>query len=215
MPLEDISHNASTTPPTKHSMTGLILAGGRGQRFNDQDKGLILYKGTTLVENAITRLAPQVKTLMLSVNRNLDYYRNLNVSCTEDHFSDYLGPLAGIHSALKNMQTDWLVTIACDTPCFPTNYAERLAASLHSAESKPQALLAVVRSDHRLQNVFMLVHKNLFLSLDSFLRSGERKAKIWIEQNNPTIVDFTQAHAFANINTPEDLASIEALRCNE
>lgn len=198
-------------PATKNNVTGLILAGGQGQRFNDQDKGLIPYKKSTLAECAITRLTPHVKTILLSVNRNLDYYNSLGMTCIEDDFSDYLGPLAGIHSALKTMQTQWLVTIACDTPCFPLDYVEKLSSSLLGSES----LLAVAHNNNRLQNVFMLVHKNLFESLDNFLMNGERKAKIWIEQNNPTIVEFSQQHAFYNINTPEDLTNIEALQCDE
>jgi len=222
MPLEKINIH-SVKPPTKKSITGLILAGGRGQRFNDQDKGLIPYKGSTLAEHAIARLAPRVNTVLLSVNRNLDYYNSLNVSCIEDDFSDYPGPLAGIHTALKQISTEWLVTVACDTPCFPLNYVEKLSASLLCSKSNPtsnlasnsQSLLAVARNENRLQNVFILVHKNLFESLNTFLNDGERKAKIWIEQNNPTLVDFTQQHAFSNINTAEDLTNIEALHCDE
>jgi len=196
--------------PTKNDITGLILAGGRGTRFNDQDKGLIPYKGSTLVENAISKLRPQVKTILLSVNRNLNFYNRLNPNCIEDNYSDYLGPLAGIHSALKIMQTPWLASIACDTPCFPSDYVEKLASSLKDKNS----LLAVVQTGTQLQNVFMLVHKNLFESLDMFLSKGERKAQIWIEQNNPSIVQFERQEAFYNINTPDDLENIEALQCD-
>ena len=210
MTLEQI-HTHSISPPTKNNVTGLILAGGRGQRFNDEDKGLIPYKGSTLTEHAISRLTPQVKTILLSVNRNLDYYKSLNATCIEDSFSDYPGPLAGIHTALKKIQTEWLVTIACDTPCFPLNYVEKLSSSLLDQKS----LVAVVKNKNRLQNTFILVHKNLFASLDSFLNNGDRKAQIWLEQNNPSIVDFKQQHAFYNINTPEDLINIEALQCDE
>lgn len=201
----------SINPPTKNNTTGLILAGGRGQRFNNQDKGLIPFKSSTLIEHAIAKLSLQVKTIVLSVNRNLDFYSSLNVSCIEDRFSDYSGPLAGIHSALNVMQTEWLISMACDTPCFPEDYVERLSSSIQTSESR----LAVVRTNNQLQNVFMLVHKSLFESLDKFLTCGERKAQIWLEQNKPTIVDFSQQHAFYNINTPEDLTKIEKLQCDE
>lgn len=205
------THPEPISPPTRNNITGLILAGGRGTRFNEQDKGCLPYKGSTLTEHAIARLAPRVKTILLSANRNLDYYNKLNATCIEDGFSDYPGPLAGIHSALKKMQTEWLVTVACDTPCFPLDYVEKLSASLQNKES----LIAVARNQNRLQNVFMLVHKNLLTSLDSFLKNGERKAQIWLEQNNPIIVDFTQQHAFTNINRPEDLINMEILHCDE
>ena len=210
MNLEE-THSLALPYPTKNDITGLILAGGQGTRFNDQDKGLIPYKNSTLVENAISKLAPQVKTIFLSANRNLNFYNSLNSTCIEDNYSDYLGPLAGIHSALQTMQTPWLASIACDTPCFPSDYVKKLSLSLKDKKS----LLAVVQTGSQLQNVFMLAHKDLFESLDTFLSKGERKAQIWIEQNNPTIVQFERQEAFYNINTPEDLENIEALQCDE
>ncbi|VAW94556.1 Molybdenum cofactor guanylyltransferase [hydrothermal vent metagenome] len=198
--------------PTKGNTSGLILAGGRGQRFNNQDKGFIPFQGKTLAEHAIARLAPQVNTVLVSANRHLDDYQKLEATCVQDIFSDYPGPLAGVHAALKHTELDWLVSVACDTPCFPTDYVKKLSAAL----SQSSSLIAVAKSNSRLQNVFMLVHKTLFRSLDKFIRNGERKAQIWLEQHNPVIVDFNKpAHAFYNINTPEDLAEIEKLQCND
>lgn len=210
MNLEE-THSQTLRHPTKNDITGLILAGGRGSRFNEQDKGLIPYKGSTLVENAISKLTPQVSSIILSANRNLDVYNKLDVECIEDSYSNFLGPLAGIHTALQTIKTEWLVSIACDTPCFPLHYVETLASSI----TKNKTRLAVAQSNNRLQNVFMLAHKSLFSSLDDFLERGERKAQIWIQQHNPNIVDFEQPHAFYNINTPEDLTQIEELQCDE
>lgn len=51
-------------------ITGLILAGGRAQRMGGIDKGLIPFHGKPLIESAITRLKPQVKTILINANRN-------------------------------------------------------------------------------------------------------------------------------------------------
>lgn len=198
--------------PTKDNTSGLILAGGRGQRFNNQDKGLIPFQGSTLAEHAISRLAPQVNNVLISANRHLDDYQKFDATCIQDVFSDYPGPLAGIHAALKNLDHPWLASVACDTPCFPKDYVERLSTALSQSDS----LIVVAKSNNRLQNVFMLVHKTLFNSLNEFIKRGERKAQIWLEQHNPVIVDFNETpYAFYNINTPEDLTQIEKLECNE
>jgi len=198
--------------PTKENTSGLILAGGRGRRFDNQDKGLINFRGTTLVEHAILKLTPQVHRVLISANRNLDFYAQLKLTCIEDASTDYLGPLAGIHAALQNLQTDWLVSVACDTPCFPRNYVKKLSNAL----SQSNSLIAIAQSDARLQSVFMLVHKTLFNSLDEFLKQGERKVQIWIEQHKPVIVNFNKStQAFYNVNTIEDLNRLEELNCNE
>ncbi len=205
-------HLKAIPAPVKDNTSGLILAGGRGQRFNNQDKGLIPFQETTLAEYAIARLAPQVSHILVSANRHQNYYQKLNATCIKDIFPDYPGPLAGIHAALENIETDWLASIACDTPCFPNDYVEKLSTALSQSDS----LVAVAKSNNRLQNVFMLVHKTLFSSLDEFIKSGERKAQIWLEQHNPVIVNFNKpVHAFYNINTPEDLTKIEKLKCND
>lgn len=197
--------------PTKETITGLILAGGRGSRFDNRDKGLIPYKNSTLVEHCITKLKSQVNTIMVSANRNLDFYANLNVEVVEDSITDFSGPLAGIHAALQNMQTEWLLSIACDTPCFPHDYSNQLANAIQNNEN----LLAVAQSNKQIQSVSILVHKSLYSSLNQFLISGERKAKIWLAQHNPVIVDFNSPmHAFYNVNTPDDLAELERLDSN-
>lgn len=199
-------------PPTKETITGLILAGGKGRRFNCQDKGLLAYKNTTLVEHAITRLQPQTAAIIISSNRHFAFYQQRNINYVEDKITGFSGPLAGIHAALAVIKTDWLVSIACDTPCFPYTYVEQLINAL----DKKKTLIAVAHSNKRLQNVSMLLHKSLYKSLDSFLMAGERKAQIWLEQHAPAICEFNSPpYAFFNINTPDELTEIERLNCDK
>lgn len=196
----------------KDTISGLILAGGQGKRFNGQDKGLLPFKGTTLVEYAIKRLTPDVNEIIISANRNPDFYSKLQQRCVKDIIPDYSGPLAGIHAALSIIETEWLISIACDTPCFPNDYVKGLT----NKQQQTNARLVLAQSHGQLQNVFMLVHKSLFTSLDTFLKSGERKAQIWIKQNNPAIAEFNKNDtAFYNINTAEDLNQLEKLSCDD
>ncbi len=41
-------------------VTGLILAGGRGERMGGVDKGWIEHEGRPLIESVVERIAPQV-----------------------------------------------------------------------------------------------------------------------------------------------------------
>ncbi|HEX7634835.1 MAG TPA: NTP transferase domain-containing protein, partial [Noviherbaspirillum sp.] len=61
---------------TLHSsqITGLILAGGRGVRMGGVDKGLQPFRGQPMVSHVIARLAPQVGSLMINANLNLESY---------------------------------------------------------------------------------------------------------------------------------------------
>ncbi|HRG17120.1 MAG TPA: NTP transferase domain-containing protein, partial [Pseudomonadota bacterium] len=55
-------------------VTGGILAGGRGLRMGGVDKGLVEHSGRALVAHMIERLQPQVGSIVISANRNVDRY---------------------------------------------------------------------------------------------------------------------------------------------
>lgn len=56
------------------AITGLILAGGRGSRMGEVDKGLQPFQGQPMVTHVITRLQPQCNALIINANRNADTY---------------------------------------------------------------------------------------------------------------------------------------------
>ncbi|MEK9896281.1 MAG: NTP transferase domain-containing protein, partial [Burkholderiaceae bacterium] len=51
-------------------VTGLILAGGQGQRMGGADKGLQPLGGMPLVMHVLWRLAPQVQDVVINAHRN-------------------------------------------------------------------------------------------------------------------------------------------------
>ena len=117
-------------------ITGLILAGGRGSRMGGVDKGLQNHLGLPMAMHALMRLAPQVGEIMINANRNLGAYESMGVPVWPDSLPDYAGPLAGFLTGLERCETQWLLTVPCDTPLFPLDLAQRLAAAAdaHDAE---------------------------------------------------------------------------------
>jgi molybdopterin-guanine dinucleotide biosynthesis protein A len=67
---------------------------------------------------------------MINANRNLAAYESMGVPVWPDALPDYPGPLAGLLAGLEHCETPYLVTVPCDTPNFPTDLVERLAAAL-------------------------------------------------------------------------------------
>jgi molybdopterin-guanine dinucleotide biosynthesis protein A len=97
-------------------ITGLILAGGRGSRMGGVDKGLQSHRGTTLVQHTLERLRPQVGSVMINANRNLDVYATLGAPVRPDALADFPGPLAGMLAGLEHCDTAWLATVPCAAP---------------------------------------------------------------------------------------------------
>jgi molybdopterin-guanine dinucleotide biosynthesis protein A len=193
----------------REDITGLVLAGGRGSRMGGVDKGLQNHRGMPLALHALLRLQPQVGTSMVSANRNLSAYEAMGVPVWPDSVEGYAGPLAGLLTGLEHAETPWLVTVPCDTPDFPTDLVERLAAA--AAAQDAEIAMAATLEDGRLraQPVFCLLRTELVESLVAFLRTGERKFGLWASQHRKIELPFDDAAAFFNANTPQELQQLQ------
>lgn len=188
---------------TTAQITGIILAGGQGQRFGGADKGLLLLNNKPLIAHVAARLAPQVNRLIISANRNLDRYREFTDTIIEDRQGPFLGPLAGIAAALESVTTELALVVPCDTPFLPADLGQRLYAALQQQEAE----IAIAHDGEQLQQLCVLLRHNLLDSLNGELAAGHLKVRRWMLEQRHCIVDFSgEAAAFANINNDEELA---------
>ncbi len=201
----------------KSKITGLILAGGRGTRMGSVDKGLQPFRGSTLVQHVLQRLAPQVSTVAINANRNLPRYQLLagNVPVLPDWLDGFEGPLAGLQIGLQFCPTELLLTVPCDSPLLPDDLAERLHAAL-VAQDADVALAVTMRPrdgestpQPQLHPVFALLKASLLPQLEDYLASGERRMERWYKTLRVAEVRFEQDDAFSNINTVEELQALE------
>jgi molybdopterin molybdotransferase len=187
-------------------ITGLILAGGQGRRMGGVDKGLQMFRGKRLVDHVYARLAPQVGGIIINANQNHDAYKTFGVRVVSDAIGNFAGPLAGLHAGLSVSRRPYLATVPCDSPFVPEDLVERLMARLNESG----AAIAVATTGGRPEPVFCLVRRSVLESLTTFLKSGGRKVYDWYASLPLVEVDFDdQAAAFSNINTREQLASLE------
>jgi len=196
--------NIDNMPTTTQNITAVILAGGQGSRLGGLDKGLVELKKVPLVQHIIDRLKPQVADIMISANRNLKIYTDFGYPVYEDDMANFAGPLAGILKALQQCKSEWLLIVPADSPFIPNDLAQRLIQNIK--ENK----VVIPHDGKYLHPTFALIHKSLAESLDDFLQQGERKARVWMQQQTHAIVDFSdQEQAFININTDDELKSAE------
>ena len=185
-------------------INAVILAGGQGSRLGGLDKGLLKLNKRPLIQHVIHRIQPQVSNIIISANRHIDAYSNFGFDVYEDDIPNFAGPLAGILKALQHCQSEWLLIVPSDSPFIPDDLVQRLSENV--ANNK----IAIPHDGKYLHPTFALAHKSLTSSLKEFLQQGERKARVWMQQQEHTIVDFSdQANAFMNINTEDDLNNAE------
>jgi molybdopterin-guanine dinucleotide biosynthesis protein A len=187
-------------------VTGIVLAGGQGSRMGGVDKGLQLFRGKPMAAHVVERLAPQVDELLINANRNPEAYAQFGHRVIADEIEGFAGPLAGFERGLAHAKGDLVVTVPCDSPFLPADLVARLREALESE----QAELAVAKTGEQVHPVFSLMRRSVHASLRDFLAGGQRKIDRWYGALDVVMVSFDdEADAFLNINTREELASLE------
>jgi molybdopterin-guanine dinucleotide biosynthesis protein A len=188
-------------------VTGVILAGGLARRMNNQDKGLVNFKGRPMISYAIAAMMPVVNQLIINANRNRERYQQFGLPVVADQTDTFDGPLAGVLTAMIYADADVLVVMPCDSPLVTAEHLRKLL----STRAEQGVDVAVAFDGERLHPVFMAIRTTLKTSLEAYLTSGQRKLDLWLEQQNMVKADFSDTpDIFVNINTMTELSALEA-----
>ena len=192
---------------------GVILAGGQSRRMGGGDKGLLTLGDRPILQHVIDRLTPQVDGMALNANGDPTRFADFGLPVISDSVEGFAGPLAGVLAGM-----DWaakegcchIVTAAADTPFFPSDLVERLAAA---AENAPIALAATPK-DGRLARhpTFGLWPVELRADLREALAQGVRKVVQWTDRHGTELAEFPtdRVDPFFNVNTPDDMIKAKA-----
>ena len=187
-------------------ITGIVLAGGQGSRMGGVDKGLQAFRGKPMVAHELERLAPQVDEVLVNANRNVEAYAAFGHRVICDEIEGFAGPLAGFERGLAHAGGNLVATVPCDSPFLPLDLVQRLRDAMDGAHAD----LAVAKTGEQAHPVFCLMKRGVHASLRDFLASGQRKIDRWYASLAVVEVPFDdEADAFLNINTREELASLE------
>lgn len=194
---------------------GVILAGGTASRMGGGDKALIRIGNQSLLDHVIKRLSPQVTRIALNANREPARFAGFAVPILPDTVPDYPGPLAGVLAGLDwaaTMNAASIVTVAADTPFFPTDLVHRLG---QAAGPSGLSLAASVSASGQRQvhPTFGLWPVSLRNQLRADLKNGVRKVAAWATQQGATYAEFpcTAFDPFFNINTPEQVEEAQVI----
>ena len=192
------------------SVTGLVLAGGRGTRMGGVDKGLQIFREKPMTAHVVERLAPQVGKLAINANQNADIYRNFGKPVWPDRLEAFPGPLAGLHIGMLKCDTTFLAAAPCDSPFLPMDLVARLMDAID--EHGAHVAFAVTGQGESLQAhpVFCLLEVASCLpSLVQYLEGGGRRMVAWMRSLSAVEVHFPDESAFRNINTLDELKKLQ------
>ena len=189
-------------------IAGVVLAGGRARRMDNQDKGLIQFKNRSLISYALEALSSVCQLTFINANRNLIAYEAFGLPVITDQTHSFDGPLAGILTTLIQTDAELLLVMPCDTPFFKAEHLQRLL----TARAEHDADIAIAFDGVQLHPLFLALKTSLTDNLQDYLASGQRKVGDWLKPLNCVYVDFShEPSIFININTIDQLAVLEAL----
>jgi len=179
------------------------------------DKPLRTIAGRSILAHVIERLAPQCDGLVINANGDPARFADYGLPVVADSVPDFAGPLAGILAGLDWMAdnrpgTEWLVSVAADTPFIPRD----LVARLHEAREEQGVPLACAASGGWTHPVIGLWPVSLRDDLRRALTvEDERKIDRWTARHGCASAEWPvePVDPFFNANRPEDLDEAERL----
>jgi len=208
---------------------GVILAGGLATRMGGGDKGLLPLGDGTLLDQVIARLAPQVAGMALNANGDASRFDAVGLPVLPDSIEGFAGPLAGVLAGLDwaaEQGADTVVSVAADTPFFPTDLVGQLLAT-SEGQAHPLVLAATPRAEGEktksMSRSGLIRHPTFGLwptalrdDLRAALKDGLRKVVIWTGKHDGREAVFEgPGEPFFNVNTPDDLIRAQAMLENE
>jgi molybdopterin-guanine dinucleotide biosynthesis protein A len=200
---------------TDDNIPGLILAGGLSRRMGT-NKALSPLGGKPLLAHVIDHVAPQVSSLVLNASQS--WAEAFDLPLVPDTREGHAGPLAGILAGMRHFASTapdvtHFLTVPADSPFFPADLAQRLAAYVTG-----ESAIVIAASSWHVHPVFGLWPIAIADDLEQWLADdNNRRIRSFLARHQTLGVTFPPVESatssidpFYNINTPDELATAEA-----
>ncbi len=192
---------------------GVILSGGKSSRMGT-NKALLKIDDKIIIEKIFDLMKEIFDEVVISTNEP-ELYDNINTLKIKDRFPG-LGPLAGIHAALTELQTQKIFITTCDLP-----FINRILINF-LLKIETEEMIVVPKAEYKVQYHCGIYDKKILPLLEKILtnvfdaKNNNQEVKnsalsLWnfAERVGVEIVDvedkiFYTKDLFYNINTPEE-----------
>ena len=191
----------------ENNIIAAILAGGKSRRFG-VDKSTTKLGDKTLIEHTISKIEKKFSEILIISNNQEIKVDKKNVFVLKDCIQGQLGPLVGVLSAMKWVETnnkkyDWVATFPCDTPFFDISIIDEIKRFSKKNNKK----LYFLKSGEKRHNIFGLWSIQLKDILEEDINNKFRKVEEWANKIGLETININNKKfdSFLNINTQEDL----------
>ena len=188
-------------------MIASIMIGGQSKRMGGGIKSLQEFNNKKIFDRILEKISPEIEKIIINCNSEEKKFTKYKLPIFNDLKEGYLGPLAGIHSAMKwiidfSPEVKWLITLPGDTPFIPDDLVFQFKKKVST-----NLKIILVKSNNKIHPAIGLWNTDLFNSLDKALDLGTRKILDWAQLHPIEYLnyEYEKYDPFFNINTEEDL----------
>ncbi|YAF98705.1 MAG: molybdenum cofactor guanylyltransferase [Nodularia sp. CChRGM 3473] len=118
------------------------------------------------------------------------------------------GPLIGFSQGLAQVQTNWVLLLACDLPRLQVEVLQAWASRLNTVED--QAIAALTYHPKGWEPLCGFYRRRCLPQLLEFINQGGRSFQQWLNQHHVQVLPSPASEMLFNCNTPEDWALISS-----
>lgn len=188
----------------KQFETAAILAGGKSSRMG-YDKQLLTINDKLIYQGVYESLSSMFPDIVVVTNTP-NLYKSIAIRTCSDEFSN-MGPLAGIHIALKNAQSEYIYLLACDMPVVNPCYIAFMKKKLEDSG----APICVAKRNGKIEPFNAFYSVKLLDDIESRLKAGNSSLFDVIMSSNPCVISEEEAAVFdsdldmyINLNTQDE-----------
>lgn len=191
------------------SLTTIVLAGGQSRRMG-QDKALLELDRVPLLQRVVMMAQP-LSQRVLVVTAGADRYELSDCESVVDRRLE--GPLVGFLAGLENVETEWVLLLACDLPNLAAAVVQGWIPEL---ENLPLETIAYLPQDEKGWEPLCGFYRSACrASLDAFVAAGGRSFQQWLAGEVVAVLSVGDRRVLKNCNTPEDWAAVLAEKAME
>lgn len=190
--------------------SAVILAGGKSTRMGF-DKQLLQMRDRLIGEHLIDLLQTRFSDIMVS-SPTPELYDQSRVRVIQDVYEN-IGPLGGIHAALRSSRSEAVFVIACDMPYLEIPYLDFMMGEL---EKGSYHACVTQRGDH-LEVFHSFFLRPALVTLEEELSAGRYSVQRFTRKIDALVIPEETARrllpdwrAFTNLNTPEEYEAFRA-----
>ncbi|MBE9210217.1 molybdenum cofactor guanylyltransferase [Nostoc sp. LEGE 06077] len=190
---------------TQHSaLTAIVLAGGQSSRMG-QDKALLTVQGEALLQRVCYVAAACADTVYI-VTPWPERYQHLQLPRCQFILEAPVnhGPLLGFTQGLAQVQTDWVLLLACDLPNLQVEVLQEWTAQLDNVGE--DAIAALAHHTKGWEPLCGFYRRQCLPQLLDFINQGGRSFQQWLKQHPIQVLSLPTTDMLLNCNTPEDWA---------